>query len=129
MIILGIHCGHNSSAALMVEGKIVGALQEERFTKRKNQVAFPARAIRHLVEAHLDSRVQRLDRVALAGRVVDPIGLAIGRYSEFEVADHIRENHDYWHGVFYENRPNDGSYWVEMFRRGEKLNHDHNMDV
>lgn len=129
MIILGIHCGHNSSAALMMDGKIVGAAQEERFTKRKNQVAFPARAIRHLVEFHLDGCVQRLDRVALAGRVVDPIGLAISRYSEFDVADHIRENHNYWHGVFYGNRPHDGSYWVEMFRRGEKLNRDHNMDV
>jgi len=129
MNILGIHCGHNSSAALMVDGSLVGAVQEERFTKRKNQVAFPARSVRHLVDRHLDGDIRRLGRVALAGRVVDPIGLAVGRYSEFDVADHINENREYWRGVFYEGKPNDGSYWHDMFRRGEKLNSDHNVDV
>lgn len=129
MNILAIHCGHNSSAALMCDGVIVGAVQEERFTKRKNQVAFPVRAIRHLVDLHLGGDVGRVDRVALAGKVVDPTGLAVARYSEFDVADHIKENHDYWRGIFYEGKPSDGRYWVEMFRRGEKLNHDHNVDV
>lgn len=129
MNILGIHCGHNSSAALMSDGVVIGAVQEERFTKRKNQVAFPMRAIRHLVDVHLGGDVGKIDRVALAGKVVDPTGLAVARYSEFDVADHIQENHDYWYGVFYEGRPNDGRYWTEMFKRGEKLNHDHNVDV
>jgi carbamoyltransferase len=55
MAILGVHCGHNSSAALMVDGRIVGAAQEERFTKRKNQVAFPVRAVKHLLSVHLGS--------------------------------------------------------------------------
>jgi carbamoyltransferase len=129
MIILGVHCGHNSSAALMADGAVVGAVQEERFTKRKNQVAFPAKAIRHLVDAHLAGDAGRIDRVAFATREIDPIGLAISRYSDFSVADHVREMHEYWRPVFYEGRPNDGAYWVEMFSRGERLNHDHNVDV
>lgn len=129
MIILGVHCGHNSSAALMIDGSIVGALQEERFSKRKNQVAFPAKAIRHLIDVHLRGDTTRIDRVAFATREIDPVGLAVSRYSDFSVSDHVREMHQYWRPVFYEGQPNDGSYWIEMFRRGERLNHDHNVDV
>jgi len=129
MTILAIHCGHNASAALMIDGAIVGAVQEERFTKRKNQVAFPARAIRHLIDVHLGGNTQRIDRIVLASKVIDPISLVIGRYSEFDVADHIKENHEYWRPIFYDGRPADGRYWVDMYRRGEKLNQDHNVDA
>jgi carbamoyltransferase len=129
MVILAVHCGHNASAALMVDGAIIGAVQEERFTKRKNQVAFPARCIRHLVDVHLGGDVNKINRVALASKVIDPISLVIGRYSEFDVADHIKENHEYWWPIFYEGRPADGFYWLDMYRRGEKLNLDHNVDA
>src|SRR3984957_10589905 len=36
---------HDSAAALVVDGRIVAAAQEERFTRRKHDAAFPARAI------------------------------------------------------------------------------------
>jgi len=129
MVILGVHCGHNSSAALMIDGAIVGAVQEERFTKCKNQVAFPAQAINHLMRVHLDGDVGRINQVAMATADIDPVGLAVARYSNFSVHDHIRENHAYWKPVFYEGAPNEGGYWREMFRRGESLNADHNLDV
>ena len=129
MVILGIHCGHNSSAALMIDGTIVGAVQEERFTKRKNQVAIPLRAVRNLVDVHLSSDAKRIGRIVFSSRDHDPVGHALSRYSDFSVADHIREMHEYWRPVFYDGWPNDGSYWVDMFRRGECLNADHNVDV
>jgi carbamoyltransferase len=129
MAILGVHCGHNSSAALMVDGRIVGAAQEERFTKRKNQVAFPVRAVKHLLSVHLGSEASRIEQVAMFTRDVDPVGLAVSRYSEFSVHDHIRENNEYWKPVFYEGAPNNGNYWREMFRRGELLNQDQGIDV
>lgn len=129
MIILGFHCGHNASAALMIDGRMVGAVQEERFSKRKNQVAFPARSIGHLVKVHLGGDVGRIDKVAMATTEVDPVGLAVARYSNFSVADHVKENHEYWKPVFYDGVPNEGAYWREMFRRGERLNADQNIDV
>lgn len=129
MIILGVHCGHNSSAALMRNNAIIGAVQEERFTKRKNQVAFPVRAIRHLIDCHLAGDASRIDKVAFATLKADPTGLALARYSGFDVADHVKENHEYWRPVFYEGRPNDGEYWRAMYRRGEHLNYDHNVDI
>ena len=43
--VLGIHDGHNSSAALLKNGKLVGALQEERITRNKNEVGYPRKSI------------------------------------------------------------------------------------
>lgn len=46
--ILGISAFyHDSAAALIVDGKIVAAAQEERFTRRKHDPAFPAEAVRY----------------------------------------------------------------------------------
>lgn len=43
--ILGIHDGHNSSVCLIEDGRIVHAVQEERFTYVKNQGGLPTHAI------------------------------------------------------------------------------------
>ena len=41
---------HDSAAALLVDGHIVTAAQEERFTRKKHDAAFPAQAIRYCLE-------------------------------------------------------------------------------
>ncbi len=53
--ILGISAYfHDSGAALVVDGGIVAAAQEERFTRRKHDAAFPENAVRYvLAEAGL----------------------------------------------------------------------------
>jgi carbamoyltransferase len=43
--ILGIHDGHNASAALLERGRVVAAVQEERLTGKKNQGGVPRHAI------------------------------------------------------------------------------------
>ena len=46
---------HDSAAALVVDGRIVAAAQEERFTRIKHDPGFPSRAIAYcLEEAGLD---------------------------------------------------------------------------
>ena len=46
MYILGISCFyHDSAAALIKDGEIVAAAQEERFTRKKHDFSFPAHAI------------------------------------------------------------------------------------
>ncbi len=54
--ILGISAFyHDSAAALIVDGQIVAAAQEERFTRRKHDERFPQRAIEYcLAEANLE---------------------------------------------------------------------------
>src|SRR5512141_1490680 len=54
--ILGISAFyHDSAAALVVDGDIVAAAQEERFTRKKHDPGFPRSAVRYcLEEAGLD---------------------------------------------------------------------------
>ena len=52
MYILGISCFyHDSSAALLKDGKIVAAAQEERFTRKKHDTSFPENAIKYCLES------------------------------------------------------------------------------
>ena len=57
MNILGISAFyHDSAAALLVDGHIVAAAQEERFTRKKHDASFPIHAIRYcLTEAGIDA--------------------------------------------------------------------------
>lgn len=57
MYILGISCFyHDSAACLIKDGKIIGAAQEERFTRKKHDAGFPRYAIEYcLGEAGIGS--------------------------------------------------------------------------
>jgi carbamoyltransferase len=59
MRLLGISAFyHDSAAALIEDGRIVAAAQEERFTRKKHDQGFPAQAIRYCLDAagiNLDS--------------------------------------------------------------------------
>ncbi|HLU39139.1 MAG TPA: carbamoyltransferase [Planctomycetota bacterium] len=62
--ILGISAFyHDSAAALLRDGEIVAAAQEERFTRKKHDADFPANAVRFCLEAG-GLRAQDLDYVA-----------------------------------------------------------------
>jgi carbamoyltransferase len=62
--ILGISAFyHDSAAALVIDGRIVAAAQEERFTRKKHDAAYPARAVAYcLDEAGLEP--EQLDYVS-----------------------------------------------------------------
>jgi len=56
MNILGISAYyHDSAAAFVVDGKIVSAAQEERFTRKKHDAAFPENAIQYCLD---NSKIQ-----------------------------------------------------------------------
>ena len=49
--ILGISAYyHDSAAALIVDGEIIAAAQEERFTRKKHDPGFPAKAIAYCLQ-------------------------------------------------------------------------------
>jgi len=54
---------HDSAACLLVDGRIVAAAQEERFSRKKHDAEFPARAARYCLEAGGLS-AEQLDHVA-----------------------------------------------------------------
>ncbi|WP_404423899.1 carbamoyltransferase [Nibricoccus sp. IMCC34717] len=63
MKILGLSAFyHDSAAALVVDGRVVAAAQEERFTRRKHDASFPEQAVQYcLREAGL--RIEEIDQV------------------------------------------------------------------
>ena len=63
--LLAVHDGHCASAALMVDGRIVKATQEERFVNTKNEPGMPVNAIEYCV-----SDVDSLDEVVLATKFI-----------------------------------------------------------
>src|SRR5258708_21789058 len=64
MKILGISAFyHDSAAAIIVDGEIVAAAQEERFSRIKNDAGFPARSIRFCLEYSWYS-LEELDAIA-----------------------------------------------------------------
>src|ERR1700742_5088676 len=64
MRILGISAFyHDSAAALVEDGRIVAAAQEERFTRKKHDASFPQHAVEYCLEA-VGSRLADLDHIA-----------------------------------------------------------------
>jgi carbamoyltransferase len=49
MYVLGLHLGHDSSAALIKNGKVIGAVQEERFNRIKNFSGYPESSIKYVL--------------------------------------------------------------------------------
>ena len=61
--ILGISAYyHDSAAAVVCDGKIIAAAQEERFSRKKHDASFPAEAINYCLEA-AGMRLQDIDEV------------------------------------------------------------------
>jgi carbamoyltransferase len=62
--ILGIWDGHDSGAALLQDGKVRAAVNEERLTRRKLEIAFPSRSIAACLAA-AGARPEQIDAVAV----------------------------------------------------------------
>src|SRR6201989_1390028 len=64
MRILGISAFyHDSAAALVEDGRLVAAAQEERFTRKKHDAAFPRHAIGYCLEA-AGAKLPEIDHIA-----------------------------------------------------------------
>ena len=60
---------HDSAAALVVDGKIISAAQEERFTRKKNDSDFPLHAVQFCLR-HANLNLAQLDAVAFYDKPV-----------------------------------------------------------
>jgi carbamoyltransferase len=64
--VLGINAYHgDASAALIIDGKVVAAVEEERFTRVKHDTAFPINAIRFCLETG-NAGIRDIDHIALS---------------------------------------------------------------
>ncbi len=70
MIILGIHHGHDSSAAVLRDGEVLADVQEERFRRLKHSADFPFESLRFCLERAGLSSIAEVDAIAWAGNVI-----------------------------------------------------------
>ena len=89
MKILGVHFGHDSSAALVINGEIVADVAEERFTRCKNDCSFPLRSIEYCL-AHAGISSEELDVVAMPSQHLHPTAEVFFGIPENELRRHRR---------------------------------------
>ena len=105
MIILGIHDGHEASAALLIDGKVICAVQEERFTKLKGDYGFPINAVKYCLKSQ-NLKTSDIDEVALGTFKFNPVLIKIKRNANFEVSDWIEEQERFWKPVLLYKKKN-----------------------
>jgi carbamoyltransferase len=89
MYILGISCFyHDSAAALIKDGEIIAAAQEERFTRKKHDSSFPDHAIAYCLDAagitaqelayvtFYDKPLLKFERILETYLATAPVGMA-----------------------------------------------------
>ena len=112
MKILGIHDGHNCGATLLIDGKIVAAVCEERLTRRKNELGYPGKSIEEVLDI-VGLKAMELDQVAYASNFM-------------HTAEHLERAVE-WYRVGREeqirDRQRDKSYLQAVFdkRRQERI--------
>jgi carbamoyltransferase len=115
MIVLGIHDGHNATAALMVDGRIAHMVSEERLTYRKNEMGFPQLAVNCcLEEAGIDPA--RIDQVAFSTRSLPLPYMRIKREFAFTVRDWLDEQERHWKPLLETGTPN-LDYYPSLLRQ------------
>lgn len=81
--ILGISAFyHDSAAALSIDGKIVAAAQEERFTREKHTAKFPANAVKYCLES-AGLEIDELDAVVFYDKPLLKFERLLETYYEF----------------------------------------------
>ncbi len=114
MNIIGIHDGHDCSIALISNGKIVYASQEERFSRLKGDYGFPKKASNDLFKFS-GLKPKDIDLVIVGSKKLNPVLLKIKRNANFTVNDWIYEQDKFWKPkIFYKKNIN---YWNVFKKR------------
>lgn len=102
-VVLGLVDAHDASAALMIDGEVVAAAQEERFSGLKGDYGYPRQAIDACLKtAGITSR--DIDEVALASHIFNPVLTKIKRNANFSVDDWVQEQLQFWRPSLLEGK-------------------------
>ena len=110
--ILGVQVGINSGCALYWRGEIVFAVNEERFTKCKNETLYPRNAIDAALRYVRERKLPDPKTAVLPTLNQDYQHYAVRREATFSVEDYIREQHDFYRPRIYEKA---NTSFIEVF--------------
>ncbi len=98
MRILSVYSSFPSSVSLYVDGQIVAATHEERFTRSKNDEAFPAQSIKFCLDK-AGIKADDLDGVAIASFLAHSFEDTVTRRSTWTSHDYLKEQHERWQPI------------------------------
>ena len=87
-VIIGINWEQNSTAALMIGGKIAGCVSEERFTRIKNDERYPIKSINWLLNSNGLTKKDVTD-VCFISKDWSPTYSLVRHYTNFKVKDYL----------------------------------------
>jgi carbamoyltransferase len=105
-ILLGLSLGEVSTVALWVDGEIISCVSEERFTRRKNDEAYPKNAIEFILNSNKIS-ANDVERILIAGLELNATTHLLRTYSSWSIKDQLRMMHKFWYPKLYENKEAD----------------------
>ena len=101
--ILGINWEQNSSAALFLNGECLGALSNERITRKKNDESYPKDAIDWLLE-EFNVTVSEIECVIFVSKQWAPGWILSRHYTSFSMQDYLKEQNEFWYPKIYEGK-------------------------
>ncbi|MEF2146616.1 MAG: carbamoyltransferase C-terminal domain-containing protein [Desulfovibrionaceae bacterium] len=116
--IIGISNSHDASVTYLEDGRVVAAVQEERFTNVKNDFGFPYNACQWLIREY---GITNPDLIVYAGERTNPDIAYLRREANYSLQDWIKEQHEYWKPLLFEGRT---PSLYEIFKDSEKFKFD-----
>ena len=121
MKILSIYSSFPTSASLYVDGEIVAATHEERFTRSKNDEAFPAKSINFCLDRG-GINANDLDGVAIASFLAGSFEDTVTRKSTWTSQDYLHEQYKRWQPIL-NGQPDKARSLLEIFPDKVDLDH------
>ena len=95
-IILGINWEQNSSASLMINGRIVDCISEERFSKIKNDERYPFNAINWILKNN-NIKANEITLVCFISNAWSPFYALSRHYTTLSIKDYVQEQYRIWY--------------------------------
>ena len=100
MTCIGVTWDHPSGVALLKNGAIVAAVNEERYSRKKNDGRFPAKSLDYVSQVNGGAN---FDCVGVAS-THPSYSLLLVQYHTLSVRDMLAEQHKYWYPRLYEGK-------------------------
>ena len=113
MKILSIYGSMPSTVSLIIDNKVVSAVNEERFTRKKNDEVFPRQAIDFCL-SNSNIKGKDLDAVAVAS-FITPFDDALVKKSRWSVSDYLKEQNLRWKPYLVDKTDKELKSLLEIF--------------
>lgn len=118
--VLAISYGHEANASIMINGKLLASVAEERFTKNKCQMNYPKNSINYCLK-FAGVKPNDLNVIAIVSKNDLMEQNLVNRIDSFSIKDFLSEQYDYWKPILYEKKKVD---YLNVFKHRINLKQD-----